>query len=440
MSSRFSAAVTLAILLVDPSVAAGGERVTLQDAYRSAMAKNERVKIGEEGVFQSRMSKGQALSFLFPKVTVEGSYTRYPKSLFAGPGNAFLLRSREAEQFSVKGEQILFSGGQTLAGLRVAGEGVRGSAQDLRQSREDLLLDVARAYYAVLTGQKIVESDNRDAERLEAHLKTAQARLRVGEVTRTVPLRAEAELAGARVRQIQGENELSIARSRLAVLAGLSENFETADPVRPEAPETAIEEMQQGALLSRADVRRAEINQRIARENVTIAQSGFFPKLYLEGTYVRVEQDPSTVFLINHEYYGGFRATISLFEGGKTLAETREARSRVRSAEYERRLLEKNVAIEVKEAYDNLKAVEATVDQFSKQVAFSQENFTLVSKQFANGLATHIDVLDADITLSRAEKDLATSVYDRDLAVLVLQERLGVLLERNLPEFAKDRK
>lgn len=407
---------------------ARAEVVTLQDAYQTALVKNERVLIGEERVFQSRMLRNQALSFLFPRISGEGSYTRYPKNLFVGPIGGFPLRSRESEQFTLRAEQTLFSGGQTLAGLRAAGQGIRGSEEELTLRREDLLIDVARAYYAVLEGQKIVDTDHRDVARLEAHLRTAQARLRVGEVTRTVVLRAEAELAGARARRIRSEKDVSVARVRLAVLANLPEGFETVEPEPLPLPEGNLDDLRREALRLRGDVKRAEISERIARENVVIARSGFFPKLYLEGTYIRSEQDPATAFLIDREYYGGFRATISFFEGGRTLAETREAMSKARSAGLERTLLEKNVSIEIQDAYESVNAAEAAVEELRRQVAYSQENLTLVTKQFEYGLATHIDVLDADVTLTRAEKDLAASTFERDIAVLTLRKRTGTLL------------
>jgi outer membrane protein TolC len=53
----------------------------------------------------------------------------------------------------------------------------------------------------------------------------------------------------------------------------------------------------------------------------------------------------------------------------------------------------------------------------------------MVSKQFTFGLATNLDVLDANQTLIEAERDVIGATYDRHLAILELQRSAGRFLK-----------
>ncbi|MGH7275291.1 MAG: TolC family protein, partial [Nitrospiria bacterium] len=121
--------------------------------------------------------------------------------------------------------------------------------------------------------------------------------------------------------------------------------------------------------------------------------------------------------------------TFPLFEGGLRMAELREARSKARQAGLERTLLEDRIEVSVKSALHDLAAVESVLENFKDQLASAQENFTLVEKQFAFGLATNIDVLDANSLLHDAQRQLSNATYNRDLAVLRLQKTVGLFLK-----------
>jgi len=69
------------------------------------------------------------------------------------------------------------------------------------------------------------------------------------------------------------------------------------------------------------------------------------------------------------------------------------------------------------------------MEKFEAQVAFAEDNYKAISKQFEHGIANSIDVMDANTLLVTAERQLADARYNYQLAILKLKRATGTLLK-----------
>jgi outer membrane protein TolC len=60
------------------------------------------------------------------------------------------------------------------------------------------------------------------------------------------------------------------------------------------------------------------------------------------------------------------------------------------------------------DAYNNVESVKAVIDSYRKQPRFAEEDYRMVFEQFKYGLATTVDVIDADTVLISAQRSLMT--------------------------------
>ncbi|MGH7275281.1 MAG: TolC family protein, partial [Nitrospiria bacterium] len=417
----------MVILGVD-SMAMAQTPMTLEEVYSRALMANEQIMIAREGMAQARDEKDTAFAVMLPSVGAVANYTRRPDAILSTSGN--VIRTKEEDAVQLRITQPLYTGGRAMATYSIKKEGIKESMEALRSTQEDLLFEVATAYYNVLKAKKNQAIAEVEVERLEKHLKASQSRFNVGEVTKTIVLRSQAELSGARAELVRAATEVKNARERLSLLAKLPADFEISDPPAPSAPPGTEEDLIQQAYQKRSDLATSHIREAIALKGIRFARGGFFPTLSLEGIYSRLHQDPENPFFFAEtDKLATLTLTFPLFEGGLRMAELREAHSKARQADLERTLLENRVDVEVKNALHDLTAVESVLENFKDQVAFAQENFTLVEKQFAFGLATNIDVLDANSLLHDAQRQLSNATYNRDLAVLRLQKTVGLFLK-----------
>lgn len=421
-------------IVVDPFQGFAQEVVTLEDAYRSAMAESERIGISRENLTQAEREIDRAKSFLYPSITADASYLRRPD---ARVGNFGVLRPETEKQFNLILDQPLYTGGRASAAYRSAKLGVKGGKLDLSLTTEDLLFEVARAYYEALKAQRNVEIEENEVTRLTAHLRDAEKRFRVGEAIKTVVLRAEAELADARARLIRARNDQETTKDQLALLARIEGPFSLAEPPSLTLSEKAEAEWIQTAQARRSDLARQSTNIEISKEQIDIAKGAFYPSLSLQGRYNWVDQDPESSFLITNDRSAILILSFPLFEGRLRVAELAQARSRHRQQLLQRELLSDQISVEVRRTLLNLNALTSQVDVLKAQVAFARENFALISRQFAVGLATNIDVLDANATLISAERQLANTTYDREVAILQVERAVGVFLDLIPPQVGR---
>jgi len=410
----------------DPLYAAS---LNLQEVYRSALERNERVQIMREELFQAHRERDKALSAMLPVLTLDGNYTIYPEERAELGDSSIVLQPEHAYNLELKLEQPLYSGGKGRRGLRIAERSIELSQKDLVLSQESLLFEVAEAFYRVLKAQKDLEARHKDLERLKEHHRQAQARFRVGEVTRTVVLRAEAELAQAEASVITASNHLAIAKETLAVLAGLPDEFELVEPALPVIPSGSLEQLERLALDQRPDLIKSIVQESQSLERVRFARGFFLPSLSLEGNYFKRDQDIRTTFFVEESWSLSAKLNFPLYEGGRRRAELREAVSEKRQAELSHALLERTLSLEVRQAFLNLETIGQVLTFREKQLAFAKENFEMVSRQFALGVATNLDVLDSDQTLMEAEADFIAAMYDHHLTILTLQKQVGLFLK-----------
>lgn len=420
--------VLLAVSFCFSRAAFAGEprRVTLEEAWALAIGSNESVRIAAEGVRQSDLSITKATSKILPTVTAEGSYTRYSEQKSSG---SFVTQPDTASRVELKVSQPLYSGGREWANRRQAKYGYESSKEGFELAKEGTVFSTAQAYYSVLKALRDVEIKRSALKRADERLKVASARFAVGEVTKSAVLRAEAESAGAEAELIKSEDNLRDSNDNLKRLIGVEGEIEVVEPAKRSYAEAKLDEYLAKAVEGRRDLKQAVLSERSASEGVKYARGSFYPSLKLEGSYALREQDPETTFFQADSASATVTLTFPLFEGFLRKAELDEASSKLRAAELERLSVRRDLEVEVRDAYNNLEYFKALIRSLEKRLSFAEEDYAMVFEQFKYGLATTVDVIDADTNLISAQSALTNARYDSELAVLNLKYTTGTLFD-----------
>lgn len=400
--------------------------ITLTDASRLAIANYESVKLSEEDMRQAEDAIDKAISQMLPTVTVNGNYTKYSESTTSGNFN---IQPDSNSSFDVTLAQSLYSGGKEWSLWRQARKNTESSKHGLGAAKEEVALNVSNLYYNVLKAEKTVEIKEAALKRAGEQRRVAASRFQVGDVTKAVVLRAEADVAGAEADLANAKKDLRVARDKLARFLGIAEDFKVTDPHVQPIPDSGLDKLLSLSLEKRQDYIQSKISEDIADEAIDYAVGNFLPSLKLQGVYSWKDQSPKTTFFNAESIYGGITLTYPIFEGGLRKAELNEAKSKRRQAEFKRVRLRKDIEVDVREAFHNFEAYNSIIESFKRQVSFAEENYNMVFKQFTYGLATNVDVIDANTTLVSSQSNLANAEYDYQVAILQLKKRVGILLE-----------
>jgi outer membrane protein len=111
------------------------------------------------------------------------------------------------------------------------------------------------------------------------------------------------------------------------------------------------------------------------------------------------------------------------------MADYREAKAKERQAKLAYDEFKKIVDIELQNAYLDLQTEEGALRFLEDQLIFAEDNFNAVIRMFNNGLATSLDVMDANSLLLSAEKNVNEARYNYQFAYLRLKRTSGTLLQ-----------
>lgn len=180
------------------------------------------------------------------------------------------------------------------------------------------------------------------------------------------------------------------------------------------------------------DIIAAKDNYRSVLEELSIAKSGYYPKI---GAEVSIGPEITDGIDTNdqREDYIASRALIylrqNLFKGGETKAFVEETDARILSAAYEVVTVANQVFLEAVEAYVNvLKARELLA--FSKQNVMTQERIlSQVKERTTAGFTRVSDLTNSKARLSLARGNLISAQQDLNHAVVKFHRQFGRVLQ-----------
>ena len=427
--------------------------LTLEKAHRMALENNYNMKSIKETIHQADIWIYKAWAILLPNISANASLTRNDKeSKFAYPDMKAIITNAVSDAVAnamnttppphvasgAGSENILqekwgysygFTANMTLLNARSiplilnATDNVNSTRYSGRHQRNDLLFVVTASYYTVNTSKEALELAREDLENANAFLKMAKARKAVGQAVKIEVLRAEIECMEAEKQLKNARDALKLAKTSLSYLIGYKGDFDVTDPEKPKPAKGSLKDLTERALQDRLDLKAARIQRTMAERDRNETLTKWVPVFDLTYNW---NWDSATGFSGEHDSWRLiFGANWSLFEGGYKIAEAFERGSIMRQAEFGVSQLAVYIKEQVESSMIEYQKSLRNIELAEKQIALAEENYRLVKKQYEQGLATSLDLLDAQTTLSASRRNGALENLSLDLAVLTLNKALG---------------
>ena len=411
--------------------AALAQEYTLSDLYQQAIKNSEKMKMSQENLNIAQYGKDKAWAVLIPRVTAFGTYNRFSESKYGSPPaySSVLIQPLESGNWGVRADQSFSLSVRELTALKVAGQTITKSEFDLDATKADFVLIVASAYYDVMKAKKALEIAAANMERLTQYRNSVEKRVKVGELTKTALLRSEGELSGARADYLRATNAFQLARFALVRITGIEDEFRLKETPLPEQDDIPLANLRSIAFDKRADLKSYDMQTKMAEGYVSYALGAFWPSLSVFAIYNGADQSPTGSTLNRETLVAGASLLFPFFEGGLRVAEYREAKAKERQAKLAYADFKKSVDIELQGSYLDLQTQQGALQFSEDQLIFAQDNYGGVVRQFDNGLATNLDVMDANSLLLSAEKNVAEAYYNYQLAYLRVKRSNGTLLQ-----------
>jgi outer membrane protein TolC len=325
----------------------------------------------------------------------------------------------------------IYTGGRALALTEAAAAEADALVQDREVARNDVKLEITRAYWAVITARASLDVVAQALKRTEAHLTDVRNQLDVGLIPPSDVLSVEAQQARQQMLQIEARNIAETTSVEFRRLVGLSPEtpFELADSIqKPAVLPRDIAAAVDAARANRAERESLEIRLDGAAERVAAAAAGRLPILTARGGYDLARPNPrifplQAVWKPSWEL--GLHFNWSLFDGGRVRAEVAEADANRRAVEERLKEFDSTVDAEVRQRAADLESAEAAVEAAEVGVRAATEARRVIAERFAAGVATSTDVLTAQVALLQADLDRTRALANAQLAAARLDRALG---------------
>lgn len=407
------------LLLNTAAVLAAPMELSLEDSIALALKNNDSVKIATSSRESARWQVKEAEAGKSISGTLTHTASKYDYDYNS---------SNEGKKFSNELEVTwkVYTGGQVESGVKQARLGLTSADFGIDASRQQVKYNAASKYFTVLQTRNLVQVNKESVESLTGHLKNVQAQFDVGTVAKTDVLRSQVELANAEQDLIKAENNFQLAVSNLNNVIGmpLHTELQIKQELGYEKYALSMDDCIAYSLQHRPELEQAKLSEEINREKVKYAQGGYKPTVVVAaGTNL---SDPAFPGDNYKDWYAIAKASWNVFDAGATKASVKAAQATLEESGHTLHQTKDSVQLEVRQAYLNLKEAEKRIDTSKVAVDQGQEDFKIAQVRYTAGVGTNLDVMDAQVALTKAKTNYIQALYDYNTSKADLERAMGV--------------
>ena len=400
----------------------------VDEAFRT----NADLVVAAARVDEARAVLGEANSFFWPRIDAQAGASRTQVSRRTATAFPGLPRQFNDYRATLDVSYDLDLFGRLRSGAEAARAELAASEASRDAVRLALAAQVAKSYYAMQAFDQQVALTRETVRLREEALELQRKRFRGGVISEFELRQLEAEAAAVRAQLPPLEQARETEEAALSVLLGRTPREVAQSSIKISLPEQTMvapvlpEGLPSELLLRRPDLVAAERQLAAAHAQIAVARADMFPSISLTGYLGRESAQLSDLFTgpagIANIALG---VAQPIFAGGRLEARSQQAEARERQALAQYQQAIRNAFGEVRTA---LAVQSRSRESFDAQAAREQaltETARLARLRYENGVASQLDVIDAERNLLAARVARIDALRQHRAAIADLFRALG---------------
>ena len=437
---RISATAAALLLCAASALTAEVRRLRLAEAVHLAVEQNRTLKIARFKVQENEHRKEGARSAYFPTITNQSNALHIselqdlsipPGAFGTAAGVPVPARNTALPQ----GKNTLFTSGtmvaQPLTQLlrihqenRIAAAEVATSRDDLKNTENEIALQVHALYYGILIAQLQKKAAEQETSFATEGLRENENDVRNGSALQVATLQSRAELLQGQQSVLTAELQLEDYTAELNDLLGLPLDTKLELDLEVEANFETLpkDEYVKEAWEENPEIHAAEEAVEKARAGVVAAKTAYIPDI---TAYARHSYQDGVPFLVRNFGDFGIHLNYTLWDFGKRRATVRERSSQLAEAEQHLEHLKEKVAVAIDKSYNKLERTKNMINVAAQVAQLRQESERLATNQATQGVVLISDVRHATAANYEAKAELLQANLGYLLAWAELQRTVG---------------
>jgi|TARA_Y100001001_G_scaffold36007_1_gene29930 outer membrane protein len=420
--------------------------MNLIDAYEKALSYDSGIASSLAQFQAQQATSNVSKSSLLPQIAAFGtaSHTDFEPGNVPGGANAddltrqlFSGDSYRTYRYGVELTQPLFRA-QDWFSYEASQFQTDAAEAQYNLAQQQLILNVATAYFDVLRAKDTVTTAKATETAIQRQYEQARERFDVGLIAITEVYEARASYDDARSKRITADNDLNVARERLARLTGeypvlmenLRQNFPLGhpEPMDPTSWETTAVKQNWSiqAALSQFNASEAALKAAKSRHLPTLELSASYQETSLENALFTQQEGSQAIASLS--------LTVPLYTGGGTQAGVREQRSLLTTSEQDLNTVRRDVRVNTRSLFLTINNNIETASALEQTIISRRSALDATRAGYEVGTRNIVEVLDAERAYYVALQDYANARYDYVINSLQLKQVAGILTPRDLIE------
>ena len=325
----------------------------------------------------------------------------------------------------------LYNGGKNRLEKQLAQKKLADQTALALQTENDRISAVIQMFFTALKAREYTIIARTSVQTVEEQLDMMMVRFRGGSVLKSDILSLKVRLAEAKKNLVESKNTLATTMTALATLLGHTPGhsfFLDPDPdstcqvIFPES----IDQAWALALEKRPELHRAAQQIDMARTAVSLAASGYRPRVDLQARWY-MDSDDLSYNTSKDNYTASLNLAWDLFDGFATQARIAEARHELERALEARQKIRMQIYQDVKQAYLRHENAKQRLHVARSSVDMAKESLHIVKKRYEGGAEPITRYLEAELDRTRAGINRAAAFYDGKMAKIEIARAVGTL-------------
>ena len=316
----------------------------------------------------------------------------------------------------------LFTGFKRTAAYDAAKDNVTAKRAAFEMAQNTVLMDVATKYFTLRLAEELTVMREDTKKNLEEHLARSKKLEEGGQISKAERLRAEVALAEAENALEDSYRDQSLARMALASLLHTDTSLTAVTPVLVPDDIHSMDEYKQLALEKHPGLAQLRTERKRSQAAVSAAQGDYYPMVAL---FAYKELYTKDLTILEPEWAVGAKLQWDLFKGGETRSKVSSAKALDRSLGSMEEQTMDNIKLLVEKRWREKEHARSRLVSLEKTRELAEEAHRSQTLAYEAGLATGLDVVDAELALSRLQVAELKAHFDAVVAWLGLLEASG---------------
>jgi outer membrane protein len=386
--------------------------------------------------------------------------------------NTFATNTVRSNNFNIQSNLVLFNGFQKINTLKQNQINLMASNYNLDVLKNDISLSVAGYYLDMLFNMELLDVARDQLNITSEQVKRIEKMVDAGSSAKGDLLNIQAQFSAEELTAVESENRLTISSLTLQQLIDLpvTRDFRIDKPQLKavQAPKELVtpEIIYEKALVTRPEIKSAELAVESAMKSLAIARGSVSPSLSFSGSWgtgysgLEKEVDPDLPPIVTTEpigyvkntfdtvmgYYSspatrlksfgrqlddnnnqslGFYLRIPIFNGWQGRTAITQAKIQRTQAEIDLDIRKRELRKLIEQAYADAVAALKKYNTSLEKVEAQQESFNYTQQKFDVGMVTSYDYNNSKKELTRAESELLQAKYDFIFKTTVIDFYMG---------------